>query len=431
MPVAAIDDTHPITSAEETPLPRFGALGYPNYMRFWLANVARVFGLQFRFIGSLWLVTQLTPSPLWLGVVSVAGAVPTIVLSVPAGVLADRMDNRRLLVWSQGLTAVATFGLAGLVVAGLVNVWWVVVWSVVTGALAALGNPAQNAILPRLIEMRAVASAVAYTSAIWNGMRIIGPAAAGLLIAVIGTGQAFFVTAAGFAVSTVLIQSLQLAPVARRPRHEVGGMLEGIRYILSHQIFFATMGLSFFTSLFGMSYVVLLPAFAQQVLHAGVRGFGYMETAAGVGALLGTLSIVRLGRSAPLGPLMLVSAAAFGLFIAAFAASRSLPLSLVLLFAGGFTSSVYLNIGMTALQLQVPDELRGRVMGVWSMTWFLASVGGLPASLVAQWWGAPVAVALGALSVTAFAVVLMVAAPALRQLAAPPAGTAPPRRGGW
>lgn len=429
--MAAIDDT-PSTPRSEVPsLPRFGALGYPNYRRFWFANVARVFGLQFRFIGSLWLVTQLTPSPVWLGVVSVAGAVPTIVLSVPAGVLADRLDNRRLLVWSQGLTALATFGLAGLVVAGLANVWWVVAWSLVTGALAALGNPAQNAILPRLIEMHAVASAVAYTSAIWNSMRIIGPAAAGLLIAVIGTGQAFFVTAAGFAVSTVLIQSLQLAPLSRRPRNEQGGMLEGVRFILTHQLFFATMGLSFFTSLFGMSYVVLLPAFAEHVLQVGVRGFGYMETAAGVGALLGTLSIVRLGRNAPHGPLMLGCAALFGLLIAAFAASRSLPLSLVLLFGGGFTSSVYLNIGMTALQLQVPDELRGRVMGVWSMTWFLASVGGLPASMVAQWWGAPVAVALGALSVTAFAIVLIVAAPALRQLAAPPPGAAPVRRGGW
>lgn len=429
--MAALDETPPLTPTEVAPMPRFGALGYPNYRRFWFANVARVFGLQFRFIGSLWLVTQLSPSPVWLGVVSVSGAVPTILLSVPAGLLADRVDGRRLLVWSQVLTAVLTLGLGGLVVSGQANVWWVVLWSMSTGALAALGNPAQNAMLPRLIEMRAIASAVAYTSAIWNAMGIVGPAAAGVLIALIGTGQAFFVTAAGFAVSAALMQSLRLAPITERSRQEAGGMLDGIRYILGNQVFFATIGLSFFTSLFGMSYMVLLPAFARQVLQTDARGYGLMAASAGVGALLGTLSIVRLRPSVPRGPLMLVAAAVFGVMIAAFAASRAVPLSMLLLFCGGFASSVYMNIGLTTLQIQVPDALRGRVMGVWSMTYFLAQVGGLPAVLVAQWWGAPVAVALGALSVTAFAVTLLAVSPALRQITAPAPGAMPARRGGW
>lgn len=401
---------------------RLGALSYPAYRRYWIATTARVFGIQFRFIGSLWLVTQLSSAPIWLGVVSVASAVPTIVLSVPAGVLADRMDNRRLLVWSQALTAACTFAMALAVVAGLANVWLVVLWAAVVGALMAIATPAQNAILPRLIEMQAIASAVAYTNGVWNVMRIIGPAAAGMLIVVIGTGQAFFVTAAGFAISAALIQTLQLAPVVTRTKQEAGGMLEGLRYIFARKVFFATIGLSFFTSLFGMSYVVLLPTFATSVLNTGARGFGFMEAAAGLGALLGTVLFVRMGRGLPHGPVMLASATAFGLLIAAFAASRSIPLSLVLLFGGGFASSVYLNIGMTALQILVPDELRGRVMGVWSMTYFLGSVGGLPAGLLAQWLGAPMAVALGALSVSVFAVALMVTVPSLRQLTsdAPP-----------
>jgi len=403
-----------------------GALSYPAYRRYWIATIARVFGIQFRFIGSLWLVTQLSSSPIWLGVVSVASAVPTIVLSVPAGVLADRMDNRRLLVWSQALTAVCTLAMAMAVVAGLANVWLVVLWAAVVGSLMAIANPAQNAILPRLIEMREIASAVAYTNGVWNVMRIIGPAAAGMLIVIIGTGQAFFVTAAGFGISAALIQTLQLAPVVIRTKQEAGGMLEGLRYIFARKVFFATIGLSFFTSLFGTSYVVLLPTFATSVLNTGARGFGFMEAAAGLGALLGTVLFVRLGRGLPHGPVMLVAATAFGLLIAAFAASRSVPLSLVLLFGGGFASSVYLNIGMTALQILVPDELRGRVMGVWSMTYFLGSVGGLPAGVVAQWLGAPMAVALGALSVSVFAVALMVTVPSLRRLTAEvPASPAP------
>jgi len=412
-------EDEPVTSS------RLGALAYPNYRRFWFATVARVFGLQFRFIGSLWLVTQLTPSPLWLGIVSVASAVPTIVLSVPAGLLADRFDNRALLVWSQAATAACTLAMALAIVAGVANIWLVLAWSIVVGALLALATPAQNAILPRLIEMRAIASAVAYTNAVWNVMRIVGPAVAGLLIAVIGTGQAFFVTAAGFAVSAVIIQTLRLEVPPPQSSEERGGMLEGMRYIVRHRIFFATIGLSFFTSLFGTSYVILLPAFANEVLHTGVRGFGFMEAAAGIGALLGTLSMVRLRAGLPLGPTMLLSAALFGIVIAGFALSRSVPLSLALLFVGGYVSSVYLNIGLTALQMLVPDELRGRVMGVWSMTYFLSAIGGLPAGLIAARWGAPAAVAFGALSVTAFALALYVTVPSLRRVdaAAPAHGT--------
>jgi MFS family permease len=396
---------------------RWGALSYPNYRRFWLANVARVFGLQFRFIGAPWLVIQITDSPgPWLGAVGMATAVSTIALSVPAGVLADRMDNRRLLVLSQASSALADAGLAALVLAGLAQPWMVVVWAVVAGSLGAIGNPSLNAILPRLIEMRVVASAVAATSAIWNSMRIIGPAAAGVLIAWIGLGQALFVTAIGFGVSTALLLSLDIAPAATAPSQARGGMLEGFRYIMGEKIFFATVGLSFFSSLFGMSYVILLPIFAEDVLHVGLGGLVNMQVAAGVGALAGTFAIVRLGASSRSGPLMLVSAAVFGLLIAAFAVSRSYPLSLALLFLSGVASSVYLNLGMTTLQVLVPNELRGRVMGVWSLTWVLSSAGGLPAGLLAEWFGAPAAIAIGALSVTAFALALLAAVPSLRTL---------------
>ena len=402
----------------EPPMPRLGALGYPNYRRFWIANVARVFGLQFRFIGAGWLTHLLDPSPVWLGVVGVAAAVPTIVLSVPAGVIADRFDNRKVMVVSQALTAVCMFILAGLVWANLATVWIVVVWSVVVGALMALANPAQNAILPRLIEMRAVASAVAYMSGIWNVMRIVGPAGAGLLIAVIGPKWAFGVTGVAFVLSTLLLMSLRLAPLAQRTKLQAGGMWDGFRYIVRNDMFFATIGLSFFTSLFGTSYIILLPDFTS-ILNAGPQGFGYMEAAAGVGSLLGTIAIVRLAKSAT-GPVMLGGAAAFGVLIALFAASDTLPVALVFLFLGGVASSIYLNIGMTSLQLQVPDELRGRVMGIWSMTYFLSAVGGLPAGVAAVWVGTPLAVGISALSVTAFAVVLWLAVPSLRRMANAP-----------
>ena len=400
--------------------PRWGAFSYPNYRRYWISMVARVFGLQFRFIGTAWLVfVELDRSPIWLGVVGLASALPTIILSVPAGVVADRFDTRRILVLSQSATALLTFLMAVLVVTGAIDIWIVIGWSIVVGALAALANPAQSAILPRLIDMSAMASAVAFTSSVWSSMRIVGPAAAGLMIALIGTGQAFFVTAGGFAVSAILLATLRLAPLERDPEADDGGMFEGVRYIFTHPLFLATIGLSFFTSVFGSSYQTLLPVFATEILDVGSSGFGLMEAAAGVGGVLGTLAIIRIGAGRYSVVIMFAAAAVFGAFIAGFAGSRSFPLSMVLLFAAGFSSSMYLNIGMTTLQLRVPDALRGRVMGVWSMTWFLATVGGLPAGIFAELIGTPLTVALGSLSVTAFAVLLFVLSSELRKL--PPA----------
>lgn len=396
--------------------PRLGAFSYPNYRRFWISNVVRVFGLQFRFIGTGWLVVDgLDRSPIWIGIVGLAVSLPTILLSVPAGIISDRYDTKAVLLVSQVATAALSFVLAFAIVTDVATIWLVIAWSLVVGALAALANPAQQAILPRLIEMEAMPSAVALNSTVWNTMAIIGPATAGVLIAVVGTGQAFFVTAAGFAVSAVMVASLRLDPVAPVSDEERGGMFEGVRYILKHQLFFATIGLSFFTSLFGASYQRLLPVFADDVLDVGSVGFGSMEASIGLGGFLGTLSILKIGAGRYAGVTMLASAGIFGLFIAAFAGSRVLPLSLVMLFCAGFASSMYLNLGMTLLQVNVPDLLRGRVMAVWSMTWFLAAVGGLPAAAAAEVIGTPLAVALGALSVTGFAGCVYVAAGELRR----------------
>ncbi|HJM75924.1 MAG TPA: MFS transporter, partial [Dehalococcoidia bacterium] len=254
-------------------------------------------------------------------------------------------------------------------------------------------------------------------------------AGAGVMIALIGTGQAFFITAVGFAVSAFLLATLSLTPHERDTEADDGGMFEGVRYIFGNRIFLATIGLSFFTSVFGSSYQTLLAVFADDILNVGASGFGLLEAAAGVGGFLGTLAIIKVGAGRHAGVIMLVAAASFGVFVAGFAGSRSFPASMVLLFAAGFASSMYLNIGMTTLQLLVPDALRGRVMGVWSMTWFLASVGGLPAGVFAELIGTPLTVALGALSVSAFAVLLLVLSAELRTLplAAPRGGVT--RRG--
>ena len=407
--------------------PRWGALSYPNYRRFWTASLVRVMGMQFHIFAVGWLVVDvLERSPVWLGAVGFAQAIPTIVLSVPAGALADRVEHRRLLLISQAALMLNYLVLAVLIMSELANIGYVIIWAIVTGCLSAIGNPAQNAILPRLIEMRAIASAVALMSAIWNGTRIIAPGLAGILIATVGVGEAFLAAAVAFGISVVLIAMLKVAPMPPARAGADRSLLGGLRYVASNRIFLTVVGLSFFSSMFGMSYQYLMPVFARDVLDVGSTGFGILGAFGGTGALLGTLAVVRLGDTSNRGQLMLGAAALFGLLVAGFALSTSFPLSLGMTFAAGFVASIYLNLGMTTLQILVPDELRGRVMGVWSMTWFLTPVGAFVVGAGAEVVGTQAMVAIGGLAVTAFAVAIYLASPTLRRidLAGDPAAAA-------
>ena len=392
------------------------AFSYRAYRRYWVGTFAAVFGERFRFIAGLWLVFELTDSPFWLGVVALAQAVPTVLLSVPAGALADRMESRLILAVTYVVIGLSHLAIALLTIAGLVELWMVIVWAMTVGALASGSTTAQNVLLPRLVDRRAMASAVAYSSAIWQTTRVIGPAVAGVSVAFIGSGPSLLAAALGYALASLTIATLSLRPRPGGPSLLRGGMWEGARYIARHRIFLAVTGLSFFTSVFGTSYMILLPIFAEDVLGVGARGFGALEAAAGLGALAGTAVVVRLGAGRHTGRAIIAGAFSFGLLVAAFSATHSLLPGMALLFAAGLMQSVYLNLAMTVIQLLVPDELRGRVMGVWSVTWFLIMVGGFVSGSAATLLGTPTAIALGALAVSLFAAAVFIFAPELRRL---------------
>ena len=402
-----------------TNAPHRNALSYPNYRRYWVSAVMRIFGFQFQFIGMGWLVAvELDRSPFWLGTVWLANAIPTILLSLPGGSLADRSDPYRLMVGTQLLMVIGHTALAVLILTGLIEMWMVIAWAVSNGVLWAVAAPAMNTLLPRLIEPPAMSSAVALISGIWSALRIVGPASAGVLIALVGTGHAFSVCAAVNALAFIVMLTIRLAPREAPEAHEDddGGIMGGVRYVFGHPVFLATIGLSFFTSVFGSSYVVLLPIFADDLLNVGAEGFGFMEAMAGIGSLAGTWWVIRRGLGERPGVLMLVSAAVFGVLIAAFATTDHLAPASALLLVSGFAAEIYLIIGMTTVQLLVPDGLRGRVMGIWTMTYFLASVGGFIAGFAAEFIGVRVTVAAGALSVTAFALAVYFASAELRRL---------------
>ena len=410
---AGLDDPTEVHPSADS---RWGALAYPNYRRYWFAAIIRVFGIQFRFIGAGWLVAvELDQSSFWLGVVWLATSLPTIVLSIPAGSLADRTEPYRLLLISQVLSFAGHLVLGLLIVTDVVALWMVVIWAVSTGSFAALAAPSMSALLPRLIDRRAMSSAVALNSGVWGAMRIVGPALSGILIAVVGTGQAFFVAAATMAISVGVLLTIRLGPRPALPASVAqSGVMVGFRFIWSRPLFLSIIGLSFFASVFGSSYVVLLPIFAEDLLEVGSTGFGFMEAAAGIGALAGTYAVLRNGIGARPGVIMLATAAAFGVLIALFSATDTLILAAALLLMAGLMEEAYLVIGMTILQLAVPDQLRGRVMGIWTMTYFLAAVGGFLAGIAAEFLGVRITIAAGSLTVTAFALVIFFATSELR-----------------
>ncbi len=408
-----------MTAAADAPRASRSALSYPNYRRYWVSAIMRVFGFQFQFIGLGWLVAvELDYSPFWLGTVWMANAVPTILLSLPGGALADRSDPYKLMVGTQFLMATGQAVLAVLILTGLVELWMVIAWAIFTGVLWAVAAPSMNTLLPRLIEPPAMSSAVALISAIWSALRIVGPAGAGVLIALVGTGHAFSVCAALNALSFVVMLTIHVASrdATEREAGDDGGMRAALRFVFGRPVFVATIGLSFFTSVFGTSYVILLPIFANDLLNVGSEGFGFMEAVAGIGSLAGTWWVLRYGIGQRPGVLMAASAAVFGVLIAMFAATDHLAPASVLLLVSGVTAELYLIIGMTVIQLLVPDSLRGRVMGIWSMTYFLVAVGGFIAGFAAEFIGVRITIAAGALSVTAFALAVYFASSELRGL---------------
>ena len=385
------------------------AFRYAQYRNYWFGMLASVGGFQVNSFGQLWLVHTLDDSFVVLGYVGLANAVPAIVLNLVGGVVADRFDKRRLIMIAQIGTASLVFLLGLLAVTGVVEVWHVLVIAFFAGAINAFNTPAQMALYPHLVDRKVLMSAVALNSSIWQGTRIIAPAVAGGLIWLLGTSSPFFLAGIGNIIFVLVVMRLNIAKTERAPgKKAFGDLLEGIRYIKGNPIFRILIGMTFFNSFFGMAYVTLMPVFADDILGVGSGGQGLMMSTGGVGALIATIYLAAKGNFKNRGFVLVGGAVMTGLFIAAFALSTdwvgSLPLAMALLFLFGMSTSVYMISIMSSLQMLVPNHLRGRVMGFYGMTWSIMPLGGLYAGVIASLIGAPWAIAIGGLLVSAFAI---------------------------
>ena len=360
-------------------------------------------------VGQGWLIYLITGSVWSLGLVGAANAIPAIFFNLFGGVFADRLDKRRLIMFTQLATGGLIFILATLTLLDRVESWHVLLIAFLAGGVEAFDNPARQALYPHLIDRSVMMSAVAMNSVIWQSTRIVAPAIAGILIDVINTESVLYISGMGFVVLAVVMARLKIAPIPRgalgSPIHDIK---EGLRFIKVNSIFSFLIGMTFFNSFFGMAYVMLMPVFAVDILEVGARGQGLLLGMSGAGALVNTLYIGARGSVPNRGLAIIGGAVLFGLAVAAFALTSkyvgSLPLAMGLMFVMGVFNSVYMISVQSSLQIMVPDRMRGRVMGFYGMTWSIMPLGGLQASALTSIFTAPIAIAMGGLAVALFAI---------------------------
>ena len=368
---------------------------YPAFAILMLGTLATNTGFWMYQTSVGFLAYELTGSASFVGLAGFAGGIPQLLLSIPAGVILDRTDRRKVLRLAQWGVMLTSALFAVLVATELIQPWSLLVVAAVYGAVMSFIFPSRTTMVPSLVDRADMANALALNAATQNATRVVGPALAGVLIALIGVSGTFAVAA--------VLQIIALYSTGRLPAHAAGRMnrgtggrssfLVGIRTVAESPILTGLILLSLMSNVLIMPYINLMPVFADDVLAIGSSGLGMLLASIGLGTVGGALFVARSQASLAWRGIQIVTAAAFALFVIAFALSENLIAALPLLFLGGLASATFLAMNQTALQLRVDDDKRGRVFSVYLLTWGLLPLGQLPTGLVADAFGAPVAVA--------------------------------------
>lgn len=380
------------------PLKTFAALRHRNFRLFWLGQFVSLTGTWMQSIAQSWLVLELTQSPFMLGLVSTMSMLPVLIFALPAGALSDRMDKRRLLIVTQSAMMLLAFILAFLTLFKVVQVWHIILLASLLGIANAFDMPGRQSFVIELAGREDLLNAVALNSTAFNSARIIGPAIAGILIGTVGSGVCFLINALSFIAVIIGLWLIDTKPVPRTttPESIVRDMIDGIRYIVRHQTILTLIILVGVFSIFGMPYTILMPVFAKTILGTGAKGYGLLMTATGSGALIGALTLATLHDMKYRGRFILIASIIFVAAVDLFAVSRVFLLSAAVLVVLGFTMVSQAATANTLLQTLSPDDLRGRVMAVFGIMFLgMAPVGSFQAGLLAQHFGAPVALMIG------------------------------------
>jgi MFS family permease len=396
------------------------SLQYPNYRKWFAGQSLSLMGTWMQSVAQGWVVYELTGSKLALGTITFAGSIPSLFLLLPAGALADRVSKRRLMVATQTVMMLLALALALLTATKALQVWQVAVLAFCLGIANSFDVPARQALSVDLIEdRRDLQNAIGLNSTMFNLARVVGPAVGGIILAAVGAAWCFGLNSLSFLAVIIALLSMRLpeTTVRQRSGRMMPQIADGLRYVWSNKPVRAIIALVGVSALFGLSYSVLMPAFAVDVLQVGEAGLGLLNAAVGVGALIAALTVASLSHSRYKVWQLAVGSLLFPLALIGFALSRSFPLSLAFLVLVGFAFISQNATSNTLVQSIVPDELRGRVMSVYSLLFFgTAPFGSLLVGGVAQASSPTIAVVAGALLTLAFALFIFLAVPSVRRL---------------
>ena len=374
------------------------ALGHRDFRLFWCGQLVSLIGTWMQSVGQAWLVLELTNSPFRLGLIGALQFGPILLFSFLSGAISDRVRKRRLLLGTQAALMLQAFTLAALVWSGHVQFWHVAVLAALYGLATTLDMPSRQSFVAHLVPRGDLMNAIALNSAVFNGARVVGPAMAGLLVARYGTAAAFLMNGASFIAVLTALAAIRTEG-APSPRRGVGlraEIAEGVRYAAGTQRVALVMALLTVMGLFVVNMNVLVPLIARDVLHEGAHGFGLLMAALGVGAVAGALAMAALSVRRPPLALVVGSALAAAALVLVLSTARHFGLTATVLVALGFAQIVFMTSCNTTVQIAVPDELRGRVMGLYALVFAgMTPIGALIMGTVAEHWGVSRACAVG------------------------------------
>ena len=397
----------------------FAALKHRNYRLWFWGQMISLFGTWMQTTALGFLIYQLTHSSAYLGYVGFASGVPSWLFMMYGGVVADRVSRRKLLIITQSVMMILAFVLATLVFTDTVQAWHILVLAFGLGLANAFDAPARQAFVSEMVNREDLTNAVALNATMFNTALIIGPAIAGIIYAAFGPGWCFAVNGISFIAVIIALASMHFLPRTETSQHSsaLAALKEGINYIRHQPIILALIGLVATTSLFGMSLGTLLPAWSVKILHGNAATNGLLFSARGVGSLFGALTIATFGGSHVPGKFITIGSISFPIFIALFAITYWLPLSLLFMVFVGIAMIFVANLSNATIQSIVPDSLRGRVMGVYT-TIFMGSMplGALLLGTIAEHAGEAEAALLSSAAAFCIAGLVWILIPKIRTL---------------
>jgi MFS family permease len=374
------------------------ALQYRNFQLFFAGQLISLCGTWMQNLAQAWLVYRITGSLVLLGGIGFTGQIPLFLLSPIAGIVADRYSRQRVVIATQSASMVLAFILAALTLTNKVHVWHIFVLSALLGIVNAFDIPARQSFIVEMVGKADLMNAIALNSSMFNASRVVGPAIAGILVAAIGEGWCFFLNGASYIAVIAGLMMMRVAPFEppAHPGSPVKNIIEGFRFVLQNPPVHYLLALVGVISLAGTPFTVLMPVFADRILHGGPQAMGWLMGSTGIGALAAALILASRRHLSGLGRWAAMAATSFSVWLVAFSFSHTFWISTIILLPVGFSMMIHMGATNTLIQSMVPDRLRGRVMSIYSMTLMgMAPFGSLAVGFVAHRVGAPNAIAMG------------------------------------